>query len=110
VRALLLAVTCVRAFALAASAAFGVDPQVVERGRQDMQRACTPCHSLRLIESQRLSAAGWGKELDKMQRWGAVIPDRQRLLDYLSQQYPDTKPVPHPERSGDGVKASAQSH
>jgi mono/diheme cytochrome c family protein len=71
-----------------------------DAGRAEEQRACVQCHSLRLVESQRLSAAAWGKELDKMQRWGAEIQDRQALLDYLSREYPDTKPVPRPERSG----------
>jgi hypothetical protein len=72
-------------------------------GRAEEQRACVPCHSLRLVESQRLSAAAWGKEIDKMERWGAMIGDRQVLLDYLAQEYPDTKPVPKPVRSGDGT-------
>lgn len=79
-------------------------------GKQEEQRSCLPCHSLRLIESQRLSAAAWGKELDKMERWGAVIKDRQVLLDYLSQQYPDTKPPATPERSGDGTKVPTEVH
>lgn len=95
--------------ALAASA-WAVDPQIEQRGKLEEQRACVPCHSLRLVESQRLSPAAWGKELDKMQRWGAMIKDRQLLLDYLSQAYPETKPVPQPERSGDGTKGSAQAH
>ena len=86
------------------------DPQVAQGGRQEEQRACVPCHSLRLVNSQRLSAAAWGKELDKMERWGAVIKDRQLLLDYLSQEYPETKAVPRPERSGDGTKVPTQAH
>lgn len=93
-----------------AACALGAAPQAAEHGKQEEQRACVPCHSLRLVESQRLSAAAWGKELDKMERWGAVIKDRQVLLDYLSQEYPDTKPVPRPERSGDGTKGSVQAH
>jgi mono/diheme cytochrome c family protein len=80
--------------------------EAAQRGRAEEQRACVPCHSLRLVESQRLSAAAWGRELDKMARWGAVIQDRQALLDYLSQEYPDTKPAPRPERSGDGKQGS----
>ena len=96
--------------AAVAISALAADPQLAERGRQEEQRACSPCHSVRLVESQRLSATAWGKELDKMERWGAVIKDRQVLLDYLSQEYPDTKPVPRPERSGDGAKSSTQAH
>jgi hypothetical protein len=91
----------------AAGLAFGQNAP--EPGRREEQRACVPCHSLRLVESQRLSAAAWGKELDKMQRWGAPIGDRQVLLDYLAQEYPDTKPVPKPERSGDGANRATGS-
>ena len=89
---------------------FASDPQLAQRGKQEEQRACTPCHSLRLVDSQRLSPGSWGKELDKMQRWGAAISDRQVLLDYLSEEYPDTKPVPRPERSTDSAKGPAQAH
>lgn len=79
------------------------DSQPIERGRQAEQQSCVQCHSLRLIESQRLSAAAWGREIDKMIGWGAVVPERQLLLDYLAQEYSDSKPVPYPERSGDGT-------
>jgi hypothetical protein len=77
--------------------------QSIEAGRKAEQSACTPCHSLRLIESQRLSAAAWGKEINKMVGWGATVPDRQVLLDYLSSEYSDAKPVPTPPLSGNGV-------
>lgn len=97
---------CTAAALAMAGLAFAQDAQ--QRGRVEEQRACVPCHSLRLVETQRLSAAAWGKELDKMERWGAVIGDRQVLLDYLAQQYPDTKPVPKAERSGDGTKQGAE--
>ncbi len=77
--------------------------QSIEAGRKVEQSACTPCHSLRLIESQRLSAAAWGKEINKMLGWGATVPDRQVLVDYLSSQYSDAKPIPAPPLSGNGV-------
>ena len=111
-KALLSGLIIVAAFA---GRAWAIDAEAAERGKQEEQRACVPCHSLRLVESQRLSAAAWGKELDKMERWGAVIKDRQALLDYLSQEYPATKPALRPERSGDGTtrgggNGSAQAH
>jgi hypothetical protein len=65
-------------------------------GRKAEERSCLPCHSLRLIDSQRLSAAAWQKEVDKMIGWGAVVPDRQLLIDYLSQHYSNTMPPPTP--------------
>ena len=79
--------------------------QSVEAGRKLEQSACTPCHSLRLIDSQRLSVAAWEKEVNKMMGWGAAVPDRQALIDYLSSQYSDAKPIPAPPLSGNGVAA-----
>ena len=73
-------------------------------GRKEEMRSCLPCHSLRLIHSQRLSKAAWERELDKMVRWGSVINDRAMLLDYLVAEYGDNKPVPPPERSASAVK------
>ncbi len=93
---------------LLAALALGADPELLKRGKQEEQHSCIQCHSLRLVDSQRLSAAAWGKEIDKMMGWGAVVPDRQLLLDYLSDEYSDSKPIPKPELSGDG--AAKKSH
>jgi cytochrome c5 len=51
---------------------------------------CLGCHDTRLIEEQRLSVAGWRREIDKMAGWGANLsePERDRLSDYLSRRYP----------------------
>lgn len=73
--------------------------EAADAGKKLEQSACVACHSLRLIESQRLSAAAWNKEVDKMVGWGAVVPERQKLVEYLAQEYSDTKPVPAPARS-----------
>lgn len=82
---------------------FCAETAATEAGRKREQVSCVPCHSLRLVDSQRLSAAAWTKEIDKMIGWGAVVPDRQLLIDYLSANYSDSKPVPTPARSGDGA-------
>jgi mono/diheme cytochrome c family protein len=94
--------------ALCMTALRATDPQIAERGKQAEEQSCIECHSLRLVNSQRLSAAAWGKEVDKMIGWGAVVPDRQLLLDYLSQQFSDTKAVPQPALSGNGSKMTAR--
>jgi hypothetical protein len=73
-----------------------------DAAQQEEKRACIQCHSLRLIHSQRLSAATWGKEIDKMVGWGAVVKNRQLLIDYYSAEYPDSKPVPEDPKSADG--------
>jgi mono/diheme cytochrome c family protein len=80
--------------ALPAACALAQDAQVAERGKQEEQRSCIECHSLRLVESQRLSRAAWEKEVNKMIGWGAPVSDRQVLVDYLSQQYSAEKPQP----------------
>lgn len=93
---------------LLGSCAFAADPQLLERGRKEEQRSCVQCHSLLLIDRQRISTAAWKKEIDKMIGWGAVVPDPQLLLEYLSQEYRESKPLPPPELSGNGSKA--QNH
>lgn len=87
------------AFALAALAA---DPAVIAEGRKEEQRTCLPCHSLRIIHSNRLSRAGWNKELDKMAGWGAKYTNRDAILEYLAATYGDDKPATAPDVSADG--------
>jgi mono/diheme cytochrome c family protein len=77
-----------------------------DRGRREEQRSCFACHSLRLVDSQRLSRATWNKELDKMTNWGAKIQDRDALLEYLAAKYGDDKPAAPPAMSGDGSRAT----
>ncbi|NBO64659.1 MAG: hypothetical protein EBU88_07415 [Acidobacteria bacterium] len=54
-------------------------------GAEIMRRDCLSCHEADLIVSQRLTRAGWGRELDKMVRWGAVVEERERdpLIEFL---------------------------
>jgi hypothetical protein len=50
---------------------------------------CLTCHDLRLIEQQRLTAAGWKAEIDKMIGWGATLSESERnlLTEYLAKQF-----------------------
>jgi mono/diheme cytochrome c family protein len=75
----------------------------VEAGKKAEKTACVACHSLRLIHSQRLSSAAWTKEVGKMMGWGAVVQDKQALIDYLASAYSNLKPVPTPDMSLNGV-------
>jgi hypothetical protein len=79
-----------------------------ERGRKEAGLSCTPCHSLRLVQSQRLSRAAWNKEIDKMVGWGTKIADREALLEYLVTNYGDDKPPGPPAMSKDGVQRKQQ--
>ena len=71
-------------------------------GKKAEETSCQLCHSLRLVDSQRLSSAAWQKEVDKMIGWGAVVADRQLLVDYLSQHYSNNLPQPSPILSTKG--------
>lgn len=87
----------------AATVSLAADSQANREGRKAETTSCVACHSTRLIDSQRLSAAAWAKEVDKMMGWGAVVANRQLLVDYLASEYSDSKPVPTPDTSGNGV-------
>jgi mono/diheme cytochrome c family protein len=78
------------------------DPAMIEKGQKEEQRTCVPCHSLRIIHTNRLSRAGWNKELDKMAGWGTKYGDRDAILEYLVATYGDDKPASTPEMSADG--------
>jgi len=80
------------------------DPAVLEKGKAEEKRSCLPCHGLRIVQVQRLSRATWERELDKMVRWGAVIKEREALMEYLVANFGDDKPAPAPPLSGDGRK------
>src|SRR5579871_1456130 len=58
--------------------------------------ACAECHDAGIILQQRLSRAAWGKEVDKMIRWGAVVDpaDKDALVEYLSANFGTDKPLP----------------
>ena len=85
-----------------AVAAGAADQATIDKGQKEEQRTCLPCHSLRIIHSNRLSRAGWNKELDKMAGWGVKYTDREAILEYLVANYGDDKQVTPPEMSADG--------
>ena len=95
----------IRTILLAAMLAYPLlcaDQAVLDRGKQEEARSCVPCHSLRIVHSQRLSRAAWNRELDKMAGWGTKYTDRDAILEYLVATYGDDKPVAPPEMSADG--------
>lgn len=86
---------------IAAATLSAADPAVIEKGRAEEKRQCVACHGLRIIHVQRLSRAGWGRELDKMANWGAAIADRDSLMEYLVANFGNDKPLPTPPLSKD---------
>jgi DMSO/TMAO reductase YedYZ molybdopterin-dependent catalytic subunit len=58
-------------------------------GAATYETACRACHDEDLSAQQRLTREGWGREVDKMIRWGArVTPDeRGPLVDFLASRW-----------------------
>jgi len=83
--------------------ALSVNQAGLEQGQTEELRSCVACHGLRIIRGQRLSKVVWGRELDKMQRWGASIENRQTLLEYLAANFGDDKPPPPLQLTTDGT-------
>jgi hypothetical protein len=96
------------AFALAAAMAAdqAADRATLDRGQKVEQTTCLPCHSLRLIHSQRLPRTAWDRELTKMAGWGWSTKPEERaaLLEFLVANYGDDKPAAPPDKSADGRK------
>ena len=93
---------------LCAAGALAADTNVASDGKKEETHSCTQCHSLRLVDSQRLSKTAWTKEVDKMIGWGAPVQDRQLIIDYLSQQYSDSRPIVPDGRTADAAKRAGQ--
>ncbi len=66
---------------------------------------CTLCHDAHILVQQRLNKAAWGKEVDKMMKWGAIVnsSDRDALVDYFSTNFSPDEP-PYVARRSASVK------
>ena len=53
----------------------------------ELRKTCTRCHDLEVIRAQRLTRQEWRTEVRKMERMGAVVRNREELLDYLAKKY-----------------------
>lgn len=67
---------------------------VDDAGVEIVKSSCVTCHEADLIIQQRLSKAGWTREVDKMIRWGADVKpeDKQKMIEYLAKHYPPDRP------------------
>ena len=56
------------------------------QGKQIYETRCLVCHGEDLSAQQRLTRAGWVREVDKMIRWGAAVAESEKeaLVDYLA--------------------------
>jgi hypothetical protein len=67
------------------------------KGRTEVEAACYACHSADILVQQRLTEKQWTATVDKMIRWGAVVPesDKSVVIAYLAKQFgPGNKFVP----------------
>ncbi|HYK02375.1 MAG TPA: cytochrome c [Thermoanaerobaculia bacterium] len=67
------------------------------KGRAEVEAACYACHSADILVQQRLTEKQWTATVDKMIRWGAVVPesDKSVVVAYLAKQFgPGNKFVP----------------
>ena len=97
--ALCIFIACLGAFAAEQSAGA---PELPPGAIQNKARtACTTCHDAHIIVQQRLSKAAWGKEVDKMIKWGAIVSpsDRDALVEYFSANFAPDKPPYVAQRS-----------
>lgn len=82
--------------------------QQPQRGAETMASYCRSCHGLSLIAQQRLAPDDWTREVDKMMRWGARVPDNQKqpLVNYLAETFRMARPMGNVNRyllEGTGV-------
>jgi hypothetical protein len=61
--------------------------------RVDLKKTCSRCHPLAVIRAQKLSREEWDDEVRKMESMGAVVKNREALLDYLASTYGVKKKV-----------------
>jgi cytochrome c5 len=70
-------------------------PALEDRGQQVFESQCLACHEADLTKQQRLTRAGWVREVDKMMRWGATVTEAEKeaLVEYLSKNFgPQARP------------------
>jgi len=66
-------------------------------GKASVEAACYACHSADLLVQQRLTEKQWIATVDKMIRWGAVVPDgeKEAMVRYLARNFgPGSRSVP----------------
>ena len=58
-------------------------------GKAEVEAACYACHSADLLAQQRLTEKQWVASVEKMVRWGAVVPDGKKdaIVKYLARHF-----------------------
>ena len=58
-------------------------------GKAEVEAACYQCHAADLLAQQRLTEKQWLASVEKMIRWGANVPpkDKDVIVRYLAKHY-----------------------
>jgi len=64
-----------------------------------VKTACLECHDSGIIVQQRLDKKLWGREVDKMIKWGALVEQQERdaFIDYFATNFGPDKPPAAPQ-------------
>jgi len=64
-----------------------------------VKTACLECHDSGIIVQQRLNRKMWGREVDKMVRWGALVDavDQDAFVNYFVANFGSEKPPAAPQ-------------
>jgi mono/diheme cytochrome c family protein len=67
---------------------------------RQVRENCLICHSQEMFERQRLTAAQWKTEVEKMVGWGSPLPKDQEpvVIEFLANAYSPEKPLAPPAR------------
>ena len=80
------------------------------RDGEIVRSKCLGCHTEDLIVQQRLTRAGWDREIAKMERWSVPLstPERSQVLAYLADRFgPHPAPVVQSVTNGEDIYRSA---
>ena len=58
-------------------------------GKAQVEAACYQCHAADLLAQQRLAEKQWTASVEKMIRWGAVVPEKEKgvMVAYLAKHF-----------------------
>jgi len=76
-----------------------------------VKTACLECHDSGIILQQRLDKKLWGREVDKMIKWGALVEasDRDAFIDYFVANFGTDKPPAAPQYKATSGKQATKA-
>jgi hypothetical protein len=57
------------------------------KGKAQTEAACYACHASDLLVQQRLTEKQWTATVEKMIRWGATVPEKDVVVQYLARHF-----------------------